>query len=622
MILPKGIRQRFVLTVMSLLLLLTLAVTGSVVHVIRRNAIQTATLGLNRDSDSFKTIHRHRILELYTRARLLAAEPRVIAALGTPDIDRPTVEFLAKEIREDGDLDLVVFSGRGEWPPAVSIKGIERDDAAWIAGIQPGPDGAYRTAAGKDVHIVSAPVTIGGEYMGLIVIGDFVRETHFRILQPLIPSDIILYSLETPNNHPRVMATTLPQLTQTDASSVFAGSVPADTRPVHIALSTTGEDYLVRSTFLDNHVLCVFLKSLAPAQAAAAAAFKTAIAVAAGFLIVSTILVTFMASTVTRPILKLVEGTEAIARGNLNARTDVAEPEELQKLSLSFNSMAMRIQELLRIEEEAKARLEERVKERTAELSELNRLLVQAHQELKDQTGKMILYEKMAGMGTLVAGVAHEMNNPLTVIIGNTEIFYDSITDPRLKKKAGTILLHARRCAEIVKNMLRFARQEEPERTPVDIHLLIDRTLDLARLGTEFDSAQIVKQYDKHLPMIHLDESLIQQVILNIVTNAIQAMADSDRRGTLTIRTCVAGQKILLQFQDEGPGMTPLAASRIFDPFFTTKGVGRGVGLGLSVSLGIVEKHGGRIFVEQTSPAGTTIAVELPILPIPQEERI
>lgn len=614
-----NIQQRFVFTVMSMLILLTVTGTFAVVRMIQNTAYRDAAKGINRDASSYKTLHTHRIQELYTRARFLASEPKIIAALGTEDIDRETIKHLVKEIRSDGDLDLLIVHGRKTWNPVLAMKMLPAESEPEVSRKSlkfADSGGSILSIAGRDVQVVSAPVKIGEELYGYVYIGDFVRETAFQTLRPLIASDVIL-CVHAAGTSPRVMAMTFPVMKDPDLSDLM--SMPAGESPIRTRLRSTGEDYLARRVEMGGGVTGLFFKSLSPVQASVRSAVTTALLIAMVFLIVSAVLVHFMSQSISRPILSLVENTKSFADGNLDVQAELGGPEELSRLAESFNRMARRIKDLVAREEMAKITLEERVKERTAELLEVNRLLVEAHHELKEQTSKMVRYEKLAGIGTLAAGIAHELNNPLAVIMGNTQLLYETVLDPRIKSKIGTIQQHSRRCADIVKSMLRFANQEGPMRTPVNPNLLIDLALELTAIGHGSPGIDIVKRYDDRIPMTLMDESLMEQVVINIVTNAFDAIHRGRGHGTLIVSTGVSAGRLHLKFTDDGPGIPPEVAPKIFDPFFTTKDVGQGRGLGLSVAHGIVEQHGGRIFVERTGPRGTTIAIDLPIVStIPQ----
>src|SRR3990167_4878971 len=484
-----GIRERISVTVMSLLILLTVAVTWSVVGLIRRNTFAEVSDLVRQESRTFKLLHQRRAAELLVRTRFLAAEPKIIAALGTPDIDRETVQFLADEIRGDGDLDFLLIRGRHQQAAAVSMKGIRPDAAAMAALKLPRLAGGYLVIDDKDVHAVSVPVSIGGMVVGSVSIGDFITDAHVRDLKPIISSEIIL-CVGPMEERMRVAATTLSRVSQTRIDAALAAVTSPG--PAEVVLPPDRERFLFQSLALDDHLNGCFLKSLEPAEAAVNAVLKRAVVIAACFLILSFLAVKSLSEALTRPIRTLAEGTASIAAGNLDIRTDVRSPTEMRLLGQSFNKMAERIKDLLAAEERAKAGLEVRVVERTAELVESNRLLAAAHHDLKEQTAKRIQYEKLAGLGTLAAGIAHEINNPLTVVIGRSQALSESLNEPLAKKTAETISRAAARCGEIVKSILRFARQEGPRRMPVHVNLMIDLALETIQTREDFKSIRII----------------------------------------------------------------------------------------------------------------------------------
>lgn len=268
----------------------------------------------------------------------------------------------------------------------------------------------------------------------------------------------------------------------------------------------------------------------------------------------------------------------------------------------------------LQTEKVIRARLERRLKDRTAELLDAGRRIDRLRHKLKAQRLNSNRFERMSGIRTLAAGIAHELNNPLLVVIGYSEILHDAATDPDFKKKIGSILKNGIRCAEIVKSLLIFAQKEKLQYNSLDVNQVVDSALELARTDEKYKEITVTKQLDPSLPTTLLDETLMRQVFLNVSLNAFHAMSEHHPNGRFMVSTECVDDHIRVRFTDEGPGIPTVATNKIFDPFFTTKDVGRGAGLGLSVALGIVEQHGGQIYVEKTGPEGTTFAIELPIV--------
>lgn len=233
--------------------------------------------------------------------------------------------------------------------------------------------------------------------------------------------------------------------------------------------------------------------------------------------------------------------------------------------------------------------------------------------EIQDMQVQLVHSEKMAAIGQLAAGVAHEINNPLTGILGFTELLLqsDGLTAEQ-REDLESVLHQSKRCCTIVQNLLQFSRRKSPQKGPVPVESILIPTLELVRC--DFRSANISIQNDipRGLPPIHGDASQLEQVFLNIIVNARQAMAGREN-SSLTIRVFQKSAKIVIQFEDNGPGIPPENLGKVFDPFFSTKPVGKGTGLGLSISYGIIQQHHGSIRVESEMGAGTRFVIELPV---------
>jgi two-component system NtrC family sensor kinase len=229
----------------------------------------------------------------------------------------------------------------------------------------------------------------------------------------------------------------------------------------------------------------------------------------------------------------------------------------------------------------------------------------------KQMEQQLLQVEKLSAMGELVAGVAHELNNPLTTVLGFAQLLkLDAAAE--LKNDLETISQAAERCARIVQNLLTFARQRKPGKISVDLNQVINETLSLKTHQLNLDNIRVVRELAPQLPWVVADPFQIQQVVLNLVNNAQYAMAHANGGGQLLIRTRRSDSQVTIEVTDAGPGMPPEVMNRIFDPFFTTKGHD-GTGLGLSVSYGIVRDHGGHIRVSSVPGRGASFYVELPI---------
>jgi signal transduction histidine kinase len=230
--------------------------------------------------------------------------------------------------------------------------------------------------------------------------------------------------------------------------------------------------------------------------------------------------------------------------------------------------------------------------------------------ELKQTQAQLVQSTKLAAIGELAANIAHEINNPLTTVLGFASFIAERLSpDDPTREELGLIQEEASRARDIVRDLLQFSRQRDFMPEPADVNTVLEQVVGMVRRQGALNTVTVTEAFEPDLPMIEMDVPRIKQVFLNIINNAVYAMKDG---GSLTIRTTVAGDACRIAFEDTGPGIAPDILGRIFDPFFTTKPEVSGTGLGLSVSLGIVQSHGGTIDVQSELGKGTTFSVTLP----------
>ena len=300
---------------------------------------------------------------------------------------------------------------------------------------------------------------------------------------------------------------------------------------------------------------------------------------------------------VTRSVRALFEGTRKIAEGDLNYSISLKSSDEMGQLASSFNQMTSDLKKADEKLIDWGKTLEHKVEKRTEELREAENQLFQS--------------EKLASLGKLAAGVAHEINSPLTGVLTYSSLLLKEKKDKDPEKEDLEVIVNeTNRCKKIVKGLLDFARQTEPDKAISDINEVIEKSIDLISHQASMQSIKIEKKIKPKIPRIMIDKGQIQQVFINILLNAIEAMPHG---GTLSISSGIEGQMVTVGFTDTGAGIPEENMRKIFDPFFTTKKQGRGTGLGLSVSYGIIERHRGRLEVKSQVGKGTTFTIKLPI---------
>ena len=247
---------------------------------------------------------------------------------------------------------------------------------------------------------------------------------------------------------------------------------------------------------------------------------------------------------------------------------------------------------------------------------------VQDITENKNLQEQLIAQDRLVSIGQLVSGVAHELNNPLTSVVGFSDLLLQGELPNDIKADLKIINEEAKRTALIVRNLLSFTRQQPQEKRAIDINEPLQIVLQLRSNEQGINNIKVNTYFAPGLPQITGNSSQLQQVFFNLTVNAEQAMLEAHNKGTLTITTKQIGNVIQASFADDGPGISRENMARLFTPFFTTKGVGKGTGLGLSICHGIITEHGGRIYAESESGKGAKVIIELPICNTPGSSQV
>jgi two-component system, NtrC family, sensor kinase len=231
--------------------------------------------------------------------------------------------------------------------------------------------------------------------------------------------------------------------------------------------------------------------------------------------------------------------------------------------------------------------------------------------ELKSLQGQLIRSEKLAALGQLVAGVAHELNNPLTAVMGYGDLLSDDVPAGAPRDKLDKLINESRRMKKIVENLLRFSRQGSMDRQSVDLAPVVKDVLTLREYYAHTRGLEILSDIRSNLPRVAVDEDQFKQILLNLINNSIDAVENTDGPKRITVRAFARGNRAVVEVEDTGPGFKDL--NRALDPFYTTKPVGKGTGLGLSICYGIIKEHDGEIRLANLQPHGSRVTVELPL---------
>lgn len=417
--------------------------------------------------------------------------------------------------------------------------------------------------------------------------------------------------------HPRFMDAlqassgqlTIAEANDANLDNIYQQVTRAQFESSAIIENAANREYLavIRLRGPDWYLVTVFPKSLIAAQALDTAQLILILGAAALFLEIM-ILLMVLRKQLARPLLELMRATRRIAAGDFNIQLDDSRRDEIGRLASALNIMSRGLQSR-----------EKALKERSATLSQLNQRLEQEltereqiQQQVVQQREALHQSEKMNALGSMLAGVAHELNNPLSVVIGRAMMLEDQFKDKPQAASVGKIRAAAERCARIVKTFLSMARQQEPVFQTVTLAELIDTSLELVGYGLAADGIEVEIDLPDDLPDLCCDADQVVQVFTNLFINAQQAMPTLEKRKIMvTAQAEPAEQKLMITVADSGPGIPADALPRIFEPFFTTKEIGKGTGLGLSVSHGIIQAHGGTISARNSS-TGAIFKIELP----------
>jgi two-component system, NtrC family, sensor kinase len=591
-----------VITVMVLLIAITMWMVGQ--RIKTQIETEAAAKQLNTANRVFQNLQSVHATNLVSRYRTVINEPRfkaasqidVSSASGLKTLDG----FLKELIQDDGDAKIAILTSEtsghlasANLDPKLEFAEFEAASLPIIRQALAGHVGVDTIRVGNQLYeVISLPVRGNGGIGCATTFGVEIGESLAQEIKDLTSSDVVLL---------------VDNQVVTNASSYKKAELYPDLSAKFIGLTARGgpNEAAANEILLGHeHFLCkagqfgaasqkgklgyLLLSSYEDSLGGLRVTQRLLLLVSFLGILVSAGIVWLIIRTVTMPLRQLRASAEAVGNGDFSRFVEVTSKDECGELAAVFNQMIERVKT-------SREQLEKTV------------------ETLKSTQNQLIQSEKLSGIGEFVAGVAHELNNPLTSVMGFAEILQQSELPEQYRRFLDMIFKSAKRCQKIVQSLLSFARKHLPERKVVNVNEVVESAIEIVQYQLRTNNIEMVTELDPALPATMLDPHQMQQVFLNLVNNARQAMEGRQSNGRIRISTQAVGGRVQITFQDNGPGISPENLKKLFVPFFTTKEVGKGTGLGLSLCYGIVTEHGGTITPRSKYGEGATFIVELPI---------
>lgn len=598
--------------VVSIMVLSLLLTTWLVNRRITRQFEADAARSLETADSVFKSSENLRAKNLLSRFGTLPNDARYKSAFQSKHPQ--TVRDALKDLPNQQNCDVALFTSTktdlqasAQRDPNMPLSELQVGAAAAIKqALTTGAPKADTVRVGNRLFDVVCVPVFGGNGVpifgggstapiGVLTIGSEVGDAVARELSQLTQSQIVLLA------NGRVVASALPGVSfREQFAQLFNEAVRTHFRRTVPRQVVLGEEHFVckvgplSSLSGDSGLGYLLLSSYEQPLRALHSAQLMVLAISGLVIVLGSVIVGLLVRKVTEPLRHLQVTAEAVGRGDFSRQVEIVSEDECGELASAFNVM-------------------------TSNLKRSREELEKTVGTLKSTQAQLIQTEKLSGLGEFVAGVAHELNNPLTSVMGFSELLVQAPGHPKQERYLDMIYKSSQRCQKIVQSLLAFARRHPPERKLSNVNTLVESSIEFMQYQFRTSNIQVVTQLDPNLPESMLDGHQLQQVFMNILNNARQAIDTRGGAGRVQVTTENLAPRMRITFEDNGAGIPEEHLSKLFIPFFTTKEIGQGTGLGLSFCYGVVSEHGGTIQVQSKVGQGSTFVIDLPLIPAAAE---
>jgi two-component system NtrC family sensor kinase len=593
-------QARVLVPVVAVIVLVVAATVSMLNNRVAKQFEAEAVQSLLTSDAVFQNSQKIRTKNLYLRFGNIPNEPHFKAVAQVSDAN--TMRLLLRELVSEVGADFITYQ---------TIKGLHVTATAPVRATGAAQFESYASASAPQVlkgqtvfnivtiddrivQCVSIPVLVGQNAFGALTLGTELGDDVALEFHQLTGCEVTFFA----NN--KITATTLPRnRLDADTSDKLVHAPthensstvnPAD----QVAKLIVGNKHMLgvtghfKGTVRDNRMGYALLASYEQPLATLRAMQRTLLGIGAVSIALATLTIWGAVRRITQPLRQLRDVAVAIGKGDFSQRVESRSADECGQLAAAFNSM-------------------------TGNLAAARQELERTVETLRTTRARLTQSEKLSAVGEFVAGVTHELNNPLTSIIGFAELLQRVKLEDAQRRQVDLIAREATRCRRIVQSLLSFARQHKPERKPVRINDVLDASIDILAYQLRTSNVVVERRLTPNLPLVIADQHHMQQVFINLLNNARQAVEGFRNDGKLRIATRSDGDWIEVEFHDNGPGIAAENLAKIFDPFFTTKEVGKGTGLGLSLCYGTIQEHGGSIEAKSEPGDGARFIIRLPV---------